>query len=171
MVEGFAVGRADVSGVLSVDIRIGKVLPPPPPEVVIVDAPAPPGPPPWAGHHWFTRERAYYYYPDAEVYYRPADHMWFYLDGGAWQAGASLPARIDFDLSHCVSLTLATSRPYLYHRQVVTFYARDYFHHVRIKGDHDDAREHGNHDDDRRGGPGPGPDENHGKGKGHDKSR
>lgn len=164
---GFLPGRAEVSGALSVEIRIGKAPPPPPPEIVVVEPVGPVGPPPWAGHHWFARQRDYYYYPDCDVYYRPADRMWFYLEGGEWRVGLSLPERIEFDLRHGVRLTMATNRPYIYHPQVVVLYPHDYFRHVRIKDDRDDEPEHDRggrrSEDGDRGEPGPGKHKGHGK--------
>ncbi|MFA6959268.1 MAG: hypothetical protein WC205_00790 [Opitutaceae bacterium] len=170
---GFAMvsARADVGGSLSVEIRIGKALPPPPPEVVVVEESGPPGPPPWAAHRWFRRERVYYYYTDGNVYYRPADRTWFYLDGGEWRMGVNLPDRIQFEVGHSVRLTMETDRPFIYHEQVVAHYPSGYFNKVRIKGDHDDApgkdrdRKHDNDGDDHDQG------NSHGKGKGKDKGR
>jgi len=167
-------GRADGSVSLSVDIRIGKALPPPPPEVVVVESTAPVGPPPWAEHHWFRRSRVYYYYPDGDVYYRPADRTWFYLDGGAWRAGVNLPDRIEFDVRHSVRLSMETDRPFIYHPQIVTYYPAGYFNHVRIKGDREDApgkeKERKHHDGDDNG-PGSSDDRDNGHGKGKDKDK
>ncbi len=179
--------RAEVSGSVSVEIRVGKALPPPPPPVVgIVDAPERPGPPPWARSRWFSRSRAYYYYPDRYVYYRPADRMWFYLEGSEWRAAAILPNHIDFDPRHSVALTMATDRPYSYHQKVVTYYGPDYFQRVKLKEEQDKGPDRGSEhakgdekhepashendkkegkDNDKGGGPGSG------KGKGHDKEK
>lgn len=140
---------------ITADIRIGRALPPPPPEIVAVEEVGPPGPPPWAQSRWYRRSHAYYYYPASDVYYRPADRMWFYLDGGDWHLGARLPDHIPMDFDHAVSLRLESDRPYVYHQDVVRYYPKHYFAKVRIKsapdhrsgryedrGDHDDHRDH-----------------------------
>jgi hypothetical protein len=154
-----ATARADLDVSLSADIRLGRVIAPPPPPIEIVDLPAPAGPPPWARRSWFTRERVYYFYPEAEVYYRPADRVWFYLERGAWRFSPELPTWVRVDLGHNVQLAMATDRPFERHRDVVVYYPRSYFTHVRIKGPppgHSDS--HGRDEDRGRG-----------HGKGHDR--
>ena len=78
--------RANVDVSVAAEIRLGKIAPPPPPEVVIIEQAPPPGPPPWAPAHGFRRNRGYYYYPGCDVYYRPADRVWFYIEGGNWRS-------------------------------------------------------------------------------------
>lgn len=119
--------RAQVDVAVSAEIRVGKALPPPPPEVVLVEDTRPSGPPPWAPAHGFRRNHEYYYYPGADVYYRPADRTWFYLDGGDWRFGVSLPASAHVDFDRSVSLTMETDRPYQFHDKVRAYYPRDYF--------------------------------------------
>lgn len=127
--------RAQIDVSLSAEIRLGRALPPPPPEVVIIEESAPAGPPPWAPAHGFRRNRDYYYYPGADVYYRPADRTWFYLDGSNWRFGVSLPATIRVDFDRSVSLTMESDRPYEFHQKVRTYYPGDYFvKKVRVKG-------------------------------------
>lgn len=153
--------RADIDIALSADIRLGRVVAPPPPVIEVVDLPPPPGPPPWAKRRWFARERVYYFYPEVEVYYRPADRMWFYTDRGAWRMSVELPTSVRIDLGHNVQLSMTTDRPFERHREVVVYYPRAYFTHVRIKGPPPGHAEHRGrgHDDDR----------GRGKGKGHDR--
>lgn len=150
--------RAQLEVGLAAEIRLGRALPPPPPEVVVVEQPGPAVPPPWTETHWYRRSRAYYYYPGCDVYYRPSDHMWFYLEGGGWRVGTRLPEGIRIDFGRAVSLKLETDRPYLFHEKVVTYYPANYFAKVKFRNDHDRR-----HDDDRddhgRG---------HGKGPKHD---
>jgi hypothetical protein len=125
---------ADLDVTLSAEIRLGKVLPPPPPEVVVIAEPVEKGPPPWAPAHGFRRNRDYYYYPGANVYFRPSDRAWFYLDGGDWRIAVALPTGIRVNFTESVSLTMETERPYEYHAQVREHYPRDYFgKKVRIK--------------------------------------
>lgn len=143
--------RADIDVGITAEIRLGRALPPPPPEVVVVEEIGPPGPPPWAAHHWYRRNHAYYYYPGYDVYYRPADRMWFYLDGGAWRIAARLPSGIRVDFDRAVSLSIESDRPYLYHERVVAYYPPNYFTRVKIKPRHDnrrdDHRDRDDHDD------------------------
>ena len=166
---------ADVQISINAEIRLGRALPPPPPEVVVEEHVGPVGPPPWAKRHWYRRDYGYYYYPGCDVYYRPSDHMWFYLDGGNWRAGVRLPDSITIDFGHSVSLTLQSDRPYTYNDHVVAYYPRDYFSRVKIRhdnrvdrrqdrrDDHQDNRYDKRQDDDRGNGKG--------KGKGKDKRR
>lgn len=116
---------ADVS--LSLEIRLGKVPPPPPPEVIVVEQAAPPGPPPWAPARGFRRDHEYYYYPGADVYFRPEDHVWFYLDGREWRFGASLPTNVHVDFDRSVALRMEADQPYQFHSQVKAYYPADYF--------------------------------------------
>lgn len=146
--------RAALDVAISAEIRLGKIPPPPPPEVVVIEDAGPKGPPPWAPAHGFRRNRDYYYYPGANVYYRPKDHSWFYLDGGNWRVGVSLPTGIRVDFDRSVTLAMETDKPYKFHDKVKVYYASDYFiTKVRVKEkggkpakakpDHDDDAERG----------------------------
>lgn len=173
---GAAYGQIDVS--VGADIRLGHAPPPPPPDVVVVDHAGPPGPPPWAHSHWYRRNRTYYYYPGYDVYFRPADHTWYYLDGGTWRTSRTLPNYVSIDFGRSVTLTMETDRPYVHNVEVRRYYPRDYFAHVRTRAgarfddrgpphrddDHHDERNHGDRHDDRD-------DHGHGDdhGRGHDK--
>ena len=152
--------RAQIEVNVSADIRLGRVLPPPPPEVVVVEQAGPAAPPPWIETHWYRRSHDYYYYPGCDVYYRPSDHMWFYLESGGWRLSARLPDGIRIDFNRAVPLKLETDRPYLYHDKVVAYYPANYFAKVKFKNDHDrrranDRDEHRDRDD-----------HDHGRGKG-----
>jgi hypothetical protein len=154
---------------ISAEIRLGKAPPPPPPEVIIVEDNRPPGPPPWAPAHGFRRNQDYYYYPAADVYYRPADRMWFYMDGGDWRVGVNLPASIRVDFDRSVSLTMETERPFEFHEKVRTYYPRDYFVtkvRVKEKGGKPAKVEKVEHERDRDA-----DDRGHGKGKGRNKDK
>lgn len=159
--------RAQVDLAISADIRLGRTPPPPPPEVVVIDNSPPPGPPPWASAYGFRRNREYYYYPAADVYYRPADHMWFYLDGRTWRVDVNLPTSIRIEFDHCVPVTLRTDRPYDYAEKIRAYYPRDYFvTRVRLKErpgrpEHRDHDRGDDHEDDR----------NRGRGHGHDRDK
>lgn len=144
------------------EIRLGKVSPPPPPEVVVIEEPAQQGPPPWAPAHGFRRNRAYYYYPGTNVYYRPADRMWIYLDGRDWHVGVSLPATLRVDFDRCVSLTMETSKPYEFHDSIRSRYPDNYFvTKVRVK---EKTGKPDHHDESSTG-------KSRGKGKGKNKDK
>ena len=156
----------DVS--IAAEIRLGKAPPPPPPEIVVIEEPVAKGPPPWAPAHGFRRNRGYYYYPGANVYYRPADRTWFYLEGRDWRFGVGLPTTVRVDFDRSVSLTMETDRPYEFHDKVRTYYPADYFvTKVRVKDksgkpDQVDAGHSQDRDDGNRG---------NGKGKGKKKDK
>jgi hypothetical protein len=150
---------------VSVAIRLGKVLPPPPPEVIVVESASRPGPPPWAPAHGFRRKHSYYYYPGADVYFRPEDRVWFYLEGRNWRFGASLPTTIRVDFDRAVSLSMETDQPHQFHNEVRGYYPADYFvTKVKVKEKHDKPdpgnSPHANDDS---------PGKNKGKGKGKNK--
>lgn len=126
---------ADLDLSVIAEIRLGKAPPPAPPEVVVIEESAPKGPPPWAPAHGLRRNRGYYYYPGGNVYYRPADRMWFYLDGRDWRVGVSLPTSFRVDFTRSVSLEMETDRPFEFHQSVAQYYPADYFtKKVKIKG-------------------------------------
>lgn len=79
-------------------------------------------PPPWAPAHGYRAKHRYVYYPQREIYYEPEARSWFWLDGGNWRVGASLPAIYQPFVSGGVSIELDTDRPYTEHRQVVAEY-------------------------------------------------
>lgn len=89
--------------------------------VAIGGAPAPVqvgGPPPWApAYGRRAHGYRYYYYPESGVYYNVATSSYFYLNGGAWQVGVSLPTAVVINPSAYVSLDLDTDRPYLYYEE------------------------------------------------------
>ena len=59
---------------------------------------------------------AYVYYPDAEVYYEPHRHVYFWADGGAWRSGPRVPA--NYVLRSRVTVNLNSPEPYRYHDEV-----------------------------------------------------
>lgn len=82
-------------------------------------------PPPWAPAHGYRAKRHNYtYYPAYEVYYAPETRMWFWLDGGSWRAGVSLPGYLGFVSGGGVSVVLDAERPYERHTYVVERYGR-----------------------------------------------
>jgi hypothetical protein len=166
-----SVAAIDVT--VAAEIRIGRSIPPPPPEVVVEEEVGPPGPPPWSNSRSNRSSHAYYFYPGSDVYYRPSDRMWFYIDGGNWELGVSLPERIRIDFERSVSLNLESDRPYTFHKEVVAYYPPTYGTKVKGKNGNDwreDRRDDrvDRHDGDDRG---KGNDKGKGKGKGESESK
>jgi len=83
-------------------------------------------PPPWAPAHGYRAKQQYryVYYPRHEVYYAPETQLWFWLDGGRWRAGASLPVGIVVADAPGVAVVLGSDRPYVEHDYVVEHYGR-----------------------------------------------
>jgi hypothetical protein len=119
------------------------------------------GPPPWAPAHGWRAKHHYTYYPEGEIYYAPESRLWFWLDGGSWRSGISLP--LDFQgyvRTGGVSIELDADRPYVRHDYVVEHYGGRPPRAGRGGPDHDGP---GGPPD--RGGPPPG------KGKGHGRDK
>lgn len=95
-------------------------------------------PPPWAAAHGYrAKHYRYIYYPRHEVYYAPATQLWFWLDGGGWRVGTSLPTGVVVAGAPGVSVVLGTERPYEANAYVVQrFGGRHHKHHRHH--DHDD---------------------------------
>ena len=91
-----------------------KAPPPPPPRKA--------GPPPWAPAHGHRAKYHYRYYPSSYVYFDTGRGLYFYYDGGDWQASVSLPTWIHIGISDCVTLEMGTARPYEYHHEVIKKY-------------------------------------------------
>lgn len=103
-------------------------------------------PPPWApAHGQRAKQYRYVYYPDYQVYYAPETRMWFWLGGGQWRAGVSLPTGIAVGGVPSVSLVLDTGVPYEQHDYVVQQYGRGRGgdHDGWGRGDDHDGRGHG----------------------------
>ncbi len=70
------------------------------------------GPPPHAPAHGYRAKYEYRYYPCCRVYHDTARGVWFYIKGGDWAFGASLPANLQAELGHYVNLSMDTERPF-----------------------------------------------------------
>ena len=81
-------------------------------------------PPDWAPAHGYRAKHRYMYYPSHEVYYEPASTTWFWLDGGNWRFGASLPVYYQQYTRNGVWVDLDDDRPYRRHDYVVEHYGR-----------------------------------------------
>lgn len=96
-------------------------------------------PPPWAPAHGYrAKQYRYVYYPRYEVYYAPETHVWFWLDGGRWRVGASLPSGIVIAGVPGVSVVLEAERPYEEHAYVVEHYGGERHHRRWHHDDEDD---------------------------------
>lgn len=111
-------------------------------------------PPPWAPAHGYRAKQApahrYVYYPQQRVYYAPETHSWFWLNGGNWQVGVTLPSQYRAYVSNGgVSISLNTSRPYVQHVYVEENYGRPWrAKHKHQQRQHEEFR----HNDPRRNG-------------------
>lgn len=80
-------------------------------------------PPPWAPAHGYrAKQYRYVYYPEYQVYYAPETRMWFWLGGGQWRNGISLPTGYAVGAVPGVSVILDTGMPYERHEYVVEQY-------------------------------------------------
>jgi hypothetical protein len=79
----------------------------------------------------------YEYYPDAEVYYEPQRHVYYWSEGGAWRSGARVPQ--NFVLRSSVRVSLDSPEPYKHHDEVRAKYPRQKQEeqHERKNQDHD----------------------------------
>lgn len=151
---------------LSLEIHLGRVPPPPPPEIVVIEQTTPPGPPPWAPARGFRRIHEYYYYPGTDVYFRPVDRVWFYLDGRAWRSGPSLPSNVRVDFNRSVPLTMDSELPHQFHEQIRARYPANYFvTQVKVKDDKSEKADKGKSEHAADDSPG----KSKGKGKGKNK--
>ena len=80
------------------------------------------GPPAHAKAHGYRAKHKYRYYPDCSVYHDAERGLYFYIKGGNWEVGASLPNNFQMGLGESVSLELNTDRPYTYHADHVKQY-------------------------------------------------
>jgi len=63
---------------------------------------------------------AYTYYPDAEVYYAPDTHLYWWNANGAWVSGASVPAGVT--LGGSVNLSVDAPEPWHHHDVIIKHY-------------------------------------------------
>ncbi len=80
------------------------------------------GPPAHAPAHGYRAKHKYRYYPDCSVYHDTERGLYFYINGGNWEIGASLPNNLQMELGESVSLELDTDRPYTYNADHVKQY-------------------------------------------------
>jgi len=80
------------------------------------------GPPAHAKAHGYRAKHKYRYYPDCSVYHDAERGLYFYIKGGSWEVGASLPHNLKMGLGESVGLELNTDRPYTYHAEHVKQY-------------------------------------------------
>ena len=65
---------------------------------------------------------SYVYYPDAEVYFAPESHVYYWSEGGSWRSGERVPQNIVLR-SH-VTVNLDSPEPYRHHDEVRAKYPR-----------------------------------------------
>ncbi|MBE7558503.1 hypothetical protein HS125_06015 [bacterium] len=72
------------------------------------------GPPPHAPAHGVRRKAMYVYryHPDCFVYFDTSRSLYFYMEGGKWRSGASLPVGFSSDLGSYVTLEMSSQVPY-----------------------------------------------------------
>ena len=103
----------------------------------------------------------YMYYPSHQVYYEPASTTWFWLDGGNWRFGSSLPVYYQQYTRGGVWVDLEDDRPYHRHDYVVRHYGRprpvvvEHHYHDRprkvvVEHRYDDRRRGKDHKHDKR---------------------
>lgn len=67
----------------------------------------------------------YDYYPQQQVYYLPERGSYFWLNGGVWRSGVSLPSAIQVYPRDRVSLDLDAERPYRSHPETMLRFPLD----------------------------------------------
>lgn len=75
------------------------------------------GPPDHAPAHGYRAKRSYRYYAAKEVYYDAERRIYFYIEGGIWKSGISLPYHIEVSLGKYVTVELDSDTPYAYHQK------------------------------------------------------
>lgn len=79
---------------------------------------APPkGPPPHAPAHGYRAKHCYRYYPSREVYYDTGRRLYFYIEGGLWKSGVSLPYHLQVDLGDYQTVEIYSDTPYAHHEK------------------------------------------------------
>ena len=91
---------------------------------MLLAAPAFADPPDWAPAHGYRAKHEYVYYREREIYYAPESRLWFWLDGGDWRFGASLPGGYQQFTTGGVTIELGSDRPYTEHSYVVEHYGK-----------------------------------------------
>lgn len=81
-------------------------------------------PPDHAPAYGYRAKHPYVYYPSRQIYYAPESRSWFWISGGSWQVGVSLPAYLEQYTVGGVSIELDTDRPYTQNAYVVEHYGR-----------------------------------------------
>ncbi len=80
------------------------------------------GPPAHAPAHGYRAKHKYRYYPDCSVYHDTERGLYFYIKGGNWEVGASLPNNLQMGSGEPVSLELDTDRPYVHNADHIKKY-------------------------------------------------
>lgn len=91
---------------------------------LMLTIPAIAAPPAHAPAHGYRAKHSYMYYPEREIYYAPATSLWFWIDGGDWRFGASLPSGYQQFTTGGITIELEADKPYTEHRYVVEHYGK-----------------------------------------------
>jgi len=83
------------------------------------------GPPPHAPAHGYRAKHQYRYYPCCNVYHEPSRNMYFYMKGGDWAVGASLPNNLQSSLGASVNLDMDTDKPYEHNAEHLNQYPKN----------------------------------------------
>jgi len=75
------------------------------------------GPPAHAPAHGYRAKHQYRYYPTQKVYHDTDRGLYFYLKGGDWEVGASLPSRLKAGLGESVTIELDADKPYVHNSE------------------------------------------------------
>ncbi len=78
----------------------------------------PKGPPPHAPAHGYRAKHRYRYYPSREVYYDTGRRLYFYIEGGHWKSGVSLPDHLGVDLGGYQTVEIDSDTPYAHHEKI-----------------------------------------------------
>ncbi len=96
------------------------------------------GPPSHAPAHGYRAKHQYSYYPYHNVYHEPSSGMYFYMSGGGWRVGASLPASLTgINLGASVNIDMDSDRPYDHNHDHAKEYPKDKYKPEK------DEKEHG----------------------------
>src|SRR5688572_27236236 len=81
-------------------------------------------PPAHAPAHGYRAKHQYVYYPAHRIYHEPSNQLWFWMNGGSWSFGASLPVHLQQFTVGGISVELDTDRPYTQQAYVEQTYVK-----------------------------------------------
>ena len=78
----------------------------------------PTGPPPHGHALGYRAKHRYWYYTSKEVHYDTGRRLYFYIEGGLWKSGLSLPDHLGVDLGGFQRLEIYSDTPYAHHEKI-----------------------------------------------------